>query len=92
MRDMLEFKGRLVVTRAEGVRLGMTSGFVVDEAVGRISALMFSVAIAERRTSRLGDQRKDEERRQRIHAGRDLVRRSARPGPRARATEEGRSS
>lgn len=41
MMNLIDFKGRLVVTRDEGTRLGVTSGLVIDEAVGRISALIF---------------------------------------------------
>lgn len=41
MKDLLDFKGRLVVTRDEGERLGVTSGLIVDEAVGRVSAVLF---------------------------------------------------
>jgi sporulation protein YlmC with PRC-barrel domain len=37
---LLDLKKRLVVTRDEGVRVGVTSGLIVDEAVGRISALI----------------------------------------------------
>jgi sporulation protein YlmC with PRC-barrel domain len=33
--------GRLVVTRDEAARVGVTSGLVLDEAVGRITALTF---------------------------------------------------
>jgi uncharacterized protein YrrD len=41
VKDLLDFKGRLVVTRDEGARLGVTSGLIVDEAVGRVSAVLF---------------------------------------------------
>lgn len=41
MKDLLELKGRLVVSRDEGVRLGLATGLTVDDAVGRIAALVF---------------------------------------------------
>lgn len=40
MNNFLDFSKRLVVTRDEGSRAGMTNGVLVDETIGRISAIL----------------------------------------------------